>query len=126
MAQWKRNIEVVGGLLTCTMGTNPKAAPGKGARTDTAEDITTFREDRGGVTGARIIYTTTDPNVKFTKIFMKDGGILPLELSFRVTANGKRLTVYSIGPARTEWDYSVEALVSGVSMTLDPRIHNRI
>ena len=62
MAQWRRDIALVGGALTVTKpaaGADPAALPGKGARTDIADDITTYREDRGG--GSRAPGSFTRP-----------------------------------------------------------------
>ncbi|MDH3271681.1 MAG: hypothetical protein OEN56_10130 [Gemmatimonadota bacterium] len=94
-------------------GTNPPPIAGKGARTDDANNITVYAEDRGA-SGARIIYNGN--GVSLTGLRAKDGSALP-----SYTVNGGNLTITDTGAEGTSYEYHV---VAGSKETADPQIHN--
>ncbi len=120
MATWNRHIAKGNGYLDCTKSAanaDPPPAPGHGARTDTANDITTYPADRP-VGGAKILYHSTD--VVLTKITMKEGS-LPEALSYEANSPGTLLTVTDKGATGTDYSYYVEG---DGKQTQDPQIHN--
>ncbi len=124
MATWNRTVTVSDGYLVCGMmgngSSNPPDVPGKGARSDSATDITVYSEDRTG-TGAKIIYHAT--GCTLTGLTAKANQTAP---SYTVTGNGTLLTITDAGATGDEYEYYIDGTDSGgtTRQTEDPQIHN--
>lgn len=94
-------------------GTNPPPIAGKGARTDDANNITVYGEDRG-TSGAQIIYNGN--GVELTGLEAKEGSTLP---DYRVS--GGNITITDTGSDGSNYSYYI---VAGSKKTADPQIHN--
>lgn len=123
MATWNRDVsyDADSGYLVVTMsgnGAEPPPVPEKGDRTDTADDITTYSEDRP----ATIKYHCGDGVDFLTGLAAKEGASAP---PFEVTRGGALLTVTDDGATGTDYSYYVQGVVAAEDkQTQDPQIHN--